>query len=62
MKKVKSPWKFKPDMADQKAAPSPGAGTYWGRAVRNPIGKIRDGIGVNPLPKKRLGEPPKAVA
>lgn len=59
--KVKKPWDFKPSDADQRAAPSPGAGTYWGRAIRNPIGKIRDGTGVNPLSEKRLGVPPRSV-
>jgi hypothetical protein len=37
-------------------------GTYYGRAMKNPMGKMRgDSIGYIPVSKERLGTPPKNV-
>ncbi len=39
---------------------SQGMGTYWGRGMRNPMGKMRDDtLGYIPVSKKQLGTPPK---
>jgi hypothetical protein len=39
-----------------------GMGTYWGRGVKNPQGKMRgDSIGYIPVSKKQLGTPPTSV-
>jgi hypothetical protein len=39
-----------------------GMGFYYGRAMRNPMGKMRsDSIGYIPISKKRLGILPKNV-
>jgi hypothetical protein len=39
---------------------SQGMGTYWGRAIRNPMGTMRDDtLGYRPVSKKQLGTPPK---
>ena len=39
-----------------------GMGNYYGRAYRNPMGKMRsDTLGYIPISKKRLGTPPKSV-
>lgn len=60
--KVKKPWDFDASNADQRAAPSPGAGDYYGTGVRNPIGRLRgDTMGYKPATKKQLGTPPKSV-
>jgi hypothetical protein len=41
---------------------NPGMGIYYGRAMRNPMGKMRgDSIGYIPVSKKRLGTPPKSL-
>lgn len=56
------PWTFVPNKSDNRAMTGAAAGTYWGRGIRNPIGKIREGTGVNPMPKKKLGTPPKSLA
>jgi hypothetical protein len=40
----------------------PGMGYYYGRGMRNPMGKMRsDSIGYIPVSKKQLGTPPKNV-
>lgn len=39
-----------------------GMGFYYGMAVKNPQGKLRDDtIGYIPVSKKQLGTPPKSV-
>lgn len=39
-----------------------GMGTYYGRGMRNPQGKLRDGtVGFRPVSQKQLGTPPKSV-
>ena len=58
-----APWTFKPSMADQRAGPSPAAGTYYGTGVKNPVGKMRgDSVGYRPVSKKQMGTPPKSLA
>lgn len=39
-----------------------GMGDYYGSGVRAKIGKMRDGLGMATLSKKKLGTPPKSVA
>jgi hypothetical protein len=41
---------------------SMGMGDYYGTGVRAKIGKMRDGMGVQTLGKKKLGTAPKSVA
>lgn len=37
-------------------------GTYYGTAMKNPMGKMRgDSIGIRPVSRKHLGTPPKSV-
>ena len=39
-----------------------GMGFYYGRASKNPMGKLRsDTLGYLPVSKKQLGTPPKSV-
>lgn len=39
-----------------------GMGFYYGRASRNPMGKLRsDTVGYAPVSKKQLGTPPRSV-
>ncbi len=40
-----------------------GSGDYYGRAAKNPQGKIRDvsTVGVRPVTKKQLGTKPRSV-
>ena len=61
--KVRRPWDFSPSDADQRAGPSPAAGTYYGTGFKQPIGRMRDtsSPGMNPVSKKQLGTPPKSV-
>lgn len=40
----------------------PGMGFYYGRAIKNPQGTLRDDtLGYIPVSKKQLGTPPKSV-
>ncbi len=39
-----------------------GAGTYYGQGVKNPGGKVIEGMGTNPMSKKRLGKAPTKLA
>ena len=41
---------------------SMGMGDYYGTGVRNPIGKMRDGMGMKDISPKKLKTPPKSVA
>lgn len=39
-----------------------GMGFYYGRSMKNPMGKMRsDSIGYRPVSKKQLGTPPTSV-
>ena len=41
---------------------SGGMGIYYGRGMRNPMGRMRgDSIGYRPVSRKQLGTPPKSV-
>lgn len=59
---LKSPWDFSGPDADQRAAPSPGAGDYYGTGIRNPMGRIRSSSVGNPVSPGKLGKPPKSLA
>lgn len=40
----------------------PGMGFYYGRAYKNPVGKVRSGtVGYIPVSKKQLGTAPRSV-
>lgn len=39
-----------------------GMGDYYGQGVRNPLGKMREGMGMRPVSQKKLGKPPKSLA
>jgi hypothetical protein len=39
-----------------------GMGDYYGSGVKNPVGKIRDVMGITNVTPKRLGKPPKSLA
>lgn len=39
-----------------------GMGDNYGSGVRNPIGKVREGMGMKTLSKKQIGTPPKSLA
>lgn len=57
------PWQFKPSMADQRAGPAVGAGTYWGTGVKNPQGRMRDSsVGYRPVSPSQMSKPPKKLA
>jgi hypothetical protein len=38
-----------------------GMGDNYGRGVKQKIGRVREGIGMVPLSKKKIGTPPKSV-
>lgn len=60
--KVKNPWQFVPSDADQRAAPSAAAGTYWGTGFKQAVGQVRDStVGFRPVSKEQLGTPPRSV-
>lgn len=41
---------------------SQGMGCYYGTALKNPQGRLRDGtVGYRPVTRKQLGTPPKSV-
>lgn len=39
-----------------------GIGDNYGSGVKNPIGRIRDVMGITDVKPKRLGKPPKSLA
>ncbi len=39
-----------------------GMGDSYGSGVKNPIGKIRDVMGITDVKPKKLGKPPKSLA
>lgn len=39
-----------------------GMGDYYGTGIKNPIGKVRDVMGMSPLTPKKLKKPPKSLA
>lgn len=39
-----------------------GMGDYYGTGVKNPMGRIIDSMGTNPVSKKKMGNPPKSLA
>lgn len=39
-----------------------GMGDYYGTGVRAKVGKMRDGMGMASISKKKLGTPPKSLA
>lgn len=61
-----------PKIKSSKASSSPrfahtsdtkkGVGNYYGTGVKNPVGKMREGMGMATLSKKKLGTPPKKLA
>lgn len=41
---------------------SMGMGDYYGTGVKQKIGKMREGMGMKPLSKAKLGKAPKSLA
>lgn len=39
-----------------------GMGDHYGSGVKNPVGTIRDVMGISNVKPKRLGKPPKSLA
>jgi hypothetical protein len=39
-----------------------GMGDNYGTGIKNPMGRMREGIGMYPVSKKELGTPPKSLA
>ena len=39
-----------------------GMGDYYGTAVKQPLGKMREGLGMIPVTPKKLGKPPRSLA
>lgn len=39
-----------------------GMGDYQGKAIRNPVGRVRDSMIVNTITPKKLKTPPKSLA
>lgn len=37
------------------------AGDYYGTGFKNPVGRMRDGSGMNPVPQKKLAVDPNSV-
>lgn len=40
---------------------SMGMGDYYGTAIKAKLGKVREGMGLNPISKTKIGKPPKSV-
>jgi hypothetical protein len=59
---LKSPYAFNPSDTNTRGQSVAGAGDYYGTGVRNPMGRIRDASGTNPVSKKGLTKPPKSLA
>lgn len=61
---LKSPYTSNPsDSNIRSTSPaSTGSGDYYGSGVRNPMAKLRDVSGNNPVSKSSLGKPPKSLA
>lgn len=39
-----------------------GSGDYYGVAKKNPVGRVREVMGVTAINSKKLGKPPKSLA
>lgn len=39
-----------------------GMGDFYGTSIKQPLGKMRSGIGSNPVSKSKLAKPPKKMA
>lgn len=39
-----------------------GMGDFYGSGIKQPLGKVRSGIGSNPVSKQKLGKSPKSLA
>ena len=39
-----------------------GMGDHYGSGIRNPVGEVRDVMGITNVKPKRLGKPPKSLA
>jgi len=59
---LKSPWSKDPSDNDTRAFTGTGCGDYYGSGVKNPVGRIRKGTGVNFVPENQLNVPPKKLA
>lgn len=51
-----------PSDMDQRAAPSPALGDYYGTGKRNPMGRNRSSNLGNPVSRSNLKKPPKSLA
>lgn len=59
---IPNPWEFKPNDANTRGISTPAAGDYYGTAIKQPIGKSRSVMGLNPTSEKDLKKPPKSLA
>lgn len=39
-----------------------GMGDFYGQGQKQPLGKMREGMGMQEISKKKLGNPPKSLA
>jgi len=39
-----------------------GMGDFYGSGVRNPVGRVREGFGMDTITKKKLKTPPRGLA
>ena len=39
-----------------------GSGDFYGSGVKNPVGKVRDVMGLKPMSKKAAKTPPRSLA
>jgi len=62
MKKTKSLSSSKPIKQSHVAPTKYGMGDNYGTGIKNPMGRMREGIGMYPVSKKELGTPPKSLA
>jgi hypothetical protein len=56
------PKKVGPNKQSHTANTKYGMGDNYGTGVKNPLGKMREGMGMQTLTKKKLGTPPKSIA
>lgn len=41
---------------------SKGLGDYYGTGIKQPLGKMREGMGMVEIPPKKLRKPPRSLA
>lgn len=57
-----SPLKIKPNRFAHTANTEHGMGDHYGTGLRQPLAKMRDGMGMKEIASKKMKNPPKSLA